>query len=212
MIDIYGYYSTYEDFIGLQRLVQGQEPPSVRDPDPVIASAGSGDPLQDQINLLSGSTQNYGVDINIDADVNSYGFGIGANYALPRRYTLSGNVTFNRLDNPETISEQGFAAAYNTPEWRTNLTFSNREVIENLGFSVSWRYQEAFLWESSFGSGFIPEYHSIDAQVSYKIPSIKSILKLGGSNLLNERFVSSFGNPTQGAIYYLQITFDEFLN
>ena len=58
----------------------------------------------------------------------------------------------------------------------------------------------------------MPDFGTLDAQVSYKIPSIKSVVKLGGSNLLNERFSTSFGNPNMGAIYYVQLTFDEFLN
>jgi hypothetical protein len=48
--------------------------------------------------------------------------------------------------------------------------------------------------------------------VSLKVPSIKSIIKLGGSNLLNQQYIQGWGNPTVGALYYLQITFDEFLN
>ena len=89
---------------------------------------------------------------------------------------------------------------------------ANRKVTDNLGFSINWRWQDAFLWESSFGVGVIPAYQTLDAQVSYKLPSLKSIVKLGGSNVLNERYTTSFGNPSMGAIYYLSLTFDEFLN
>ncbi len=214
MVDLFGYYSTYQDFIGLQMFSQGQLPPGIRDPDAVEASKGSGDPDQDKQLVLAESVGNYGVDINIETEnVNSFGFGLGLDYVLPRNFTVDGNVTFNRIDNPEAIDDlPGFQSAYNTPEWRTNITFANREVVDNLGFGITWRYQDAFLWQSSFGSGFIKEFSTLDAQVSYKISSIKSILKLGASNLLNEPYVTSYGNPTVGGIYYVQLTFDEFLN
>ena len=48
--------------------------------------------------------------------------------------------------------------------------------------------------------------------MSYRLPDLKSIVKLGGSNILNERYVTSFGNPRLGSIYYVGITFDEFFN
>jgi len=41
---------------------------------------------------------------------------------------------------------------------------------------------------------------------------MKSILKVGGSNIFNKRYVTSFGNPSLGSLYYISISFDEFLN
>ena len=87
-----------------------------------------------------------------------------------------------------------------------------RKLTDNLGFNVAWRWQEAFLWESSFGTAVIPAFGTLDAQVSYKIPDLKTVVKVGGSNVLNERFTTSFGNPRQGAIFFIQLNFDEFLN
>ena len=137
---------------------------------------------------------------------------MGFDYQLPKKFTIGGNAAFNRIDNPEKIANTGFLTAYNTPEWRTNLSFRNREVAKNLGFSINWRYQEEFLWESNFGSGIIPEFQTVDAQMSYKMSNLKSIIKLGGSNIFNNRYVISYGNPTIGSVYYLSVTFDEFLN
>lgn len=81
-----------------------------------------------------------------------------------------------------------------------------------MGFNVAWRYQTAFRWESSFARGEVPAVSNFDAQLSYKVSSIKSILKLGGSNILNNRYILNYGGPTLGAIYYVSITFDELLN
>ncbi len=85
-------------------------------------------------------------------------------------------------------------------------------MTDNFGFSVNYRWQDAFLWESSFGVGVVPAYSTLDAQVSYKLTNLKSVIKLGGSNVLNERYTTSFGNPRMGAVYYVSLTFDEFLN
>ncbi len=62
------------------------------------------------------------------------------------------------------------------------------------------------------GLSVIPAYHTFDAQVSYKIPSLKTILKVGGSNLFNNYYRQAWGNPAVGGLYYVQLTFDELLN
>jgi len=90
--------------------------------------------------------------------------------------------------------------------------FGNRKLTQKLGFNVAYRYQTGFRWESSFAQGDVPEFHNVDAQVSYRLKNIKSIVKLGGSNIFNNRYILNFGGPTIGAIYYLSITFDELLN
>ena len=48
---------------------------------------------------------------------------MGFDYQLPKKFTIGGNAAFNRIDNPEKIANTGFLTAYNTPEWRTNLSF-----------------------------------------------------------------------------------------
>ena len=50
------------------------------------------------------------------------------------------------------------------------------------------------------------------AQLSYRIPAIRSELKIGGSNLLNNQVYQAYGSPTIGAVYYVSIAFDQLLN
>ncbi|MDZ7658586.1 hypothetical protein [Fodinibius sp.] len=75
-----------------------------------------------------------------------------------------------------------------------------------------YRWQDAFLWESSFGKGVIDAYGTLDAQVSYRLPELNTSIKLSGSNILNSQHVTSFGNPRLGAIYLVSFTFDQFMN
>ncbi|MEM8969895.1 MAG: TonB-dependent receptor, partial [Bacteroidota bacterium] len=204
LIDAYYYYSSYRDFIAevdfTQTVTSNGLPPY----------EGPGNP--EGIVQQTVATQRFGFDINTDGTVDAHGFAVGLDYSLDKGYTLGGNVAFNQLLDQDDLIEQGFQAQYNTPEWRYNIRFANRKLTDNLGFNLVWRWQDAFLWESSFGQGIIPAFQTLDAQVSYKLPSLKSIVKLGGSNVLNERYTTSFGNPRMGAIYYVSITFDEFLN
>ena len=205
MIDAYYYNSQYTDFISEIYFSQAV-PNGLTNPNPDANS-----PAQRQA-IVDGTVpmQEYGFDVNASGKVKSQGWAAEAEYSLARGYKIGANVAFNELISQQDLIDQGFRADYNTPKYRYNVKFSNRKVTDRLGFNVVWRWQQAFLWESSFGTGVIPEYGTLDAQVSYDIPSWKTVLKIGASNLLNEQYTTSYGNPTMGGIYYFQITFDEF--
>lgn len=158
------------------------------------------------------ATQSYGFDINADGKVRSHGFAVTADYSLSGGYTLGGNISYNKLLDEDDLINQGFRASYNTPEWRYNVKFANRKLTDNLGFNVTYRWQDAYVWQSSIGEGVVDAFGTVDAQISYKLDQYKTILKIGGSNLLNERYTTSLANPSLGAIYYFSLTFDQFLN
>uniref|UniRef100_UPI004047E935 TonB-dependent receptor n=3 Tax=Roseivirga sp. TaxID=1964215 RepID=UPI004047E935 len=205
LVDAYYYYSIYNDFIAEIDFTQAV-PNGLRNPNP-----DANTPAQRQA-IVNGSvrTQRYGFDINTDGNVESQGWALQLDYQLGSGFEIGGNVAYNELISQADLLAQGFQASYNTPKYRYNLKFANRKLTKKLGFNVTYRWQQAFLWESSFGTGVIPEFGTLDAQISYRIPEWKSIIKLGASNLLNERYTTSFGNPSLGGIYYVQITFDEF--
>lgn len=205
LIDAYYYYSIYNDFIAEIDFTQAV-PNGLTNANP-----DSGTPAQRGA-IVNGTvaTQRFGFDINADGQVKSQGWAASVDYTLDGGYFFGGNVAYNELISQDDLLSQGFRASYNTPKYRFNMKFGNRKITDRIGFNINYRWQQAFLWESSFGVGIIPEYGALDAQVSYKMPEWKTIFKLGASNLLNERYTTSFGNPSVGGIYYLQITFDEF--
>jgi iron complex outermembrane recepter protein len=212
LIDVAYYYNIYNDFI-TQTAVR-------KAPGPIFPGAM---PNTDQgaINAINAPTLLTPITIPgrentfqtytniIDEEVRAHGAALGLTYNLPRNFTLGGNYNYNKLIS--NIGEN-FLNDFNTPEHKTNITFGNRKLTNNLGFGVTYRYQTAFRWESSFAQGLVPEIHTFDAQVSYKLKDLKSIVKLGGSNLFNQRYTYNFGGPMMGAIYYISITFDELFN
>ncbi|WP_420387033.1 TonB-dependent receptor [Roseivirga sp.] len=206
LVDAYYYYSRYSDFIAEIDFTQAV-------PNGLTGAKVNDDAaIRQQIVDGTVPTQRFGFDINADGNVESQGWAVQVDYTMNGGYFVGGNVAYNELISQNDLLAQGFRASYNTPKYRYNVKFGNRKVTEKLGFQVNYRWQQAFLWESSFGVGVIPEFGTLDAQVSYKVPEWKSTLKLGASNILNERYTTSFGNPTLGSIYYFQITFDEFFN
>ncbi|MGM9477354.1 TonB-dependent receptor domain-containing protein [Pedobacter sp. GSP4] len=175
LVDAYGYYNQYKDFITAVDVYQN----------------------------VNGSFVKYGVPVNAEGEVTSYGAALGLDY-LVGKWNISGNVSYNQIgDLPANYIND-----FNTPKIRYNLGLGNKEIIKNFGFNVAYRWQDQFYWNSSFASGQVPAYSSLDAQVSLKIPSVMSVIRLGGSNVLNKYYLTSYGNPMAGAIYYLGLTFN----
>lgn len=211
MIDFAYYYNVYTNFI-TQNAVR-------KAPGPVYPNPANGDQLA--INAVNaptlltpittpGSENTFQTYTNFTGgNVKAHGAAFGITFNLPKSFTVAGNYNFNKLISAPA---EGFLNDFNTPEHKGNIVFGNRRITKNMGFNVAWRYQTAFRWESSFARGEVPAVSNFDAQLSYKISSMKSILKLGGSNILNNRYIFNYGGPTIGAIYYISITFDELLN
>lgn len=178
LIDAYAYYNKYKDFITGVDVYQAQ---------------GSTYPFP-----------KFGVPVNAAGKVTSYGAALGVDYLLGKNYNLSGNVSYNKIgDLPADYIND-----FNTPKFRYNLGLGNKEIIKNIGFNVNYRWQGEFFWNSSFASGIVPAFSTVDAQVNLKVPSVNSMIKVGGSNILNKYYITSYGNPAVGALYYVSYTFN----
>lgn len=191
LIDLNGYYTQYTDFIGGD--------------DYVLKS-----PAEHHNETVPAGTV-YSAYVNHPEDVTSFGVGLGITYNLPRNFTLNGTYSYATFDD-NSDGESEFRAGFNTPENKFTVGIGNRKLTDNFGFNINFRWQEGFLWQSDFGFWNVPEFGVLDAQVSYKVPSIKTIIKLGGTNLAGKDYRTNLGGPFIGQQYYLSLTFDEFLN
>lgn len=175
LLDVYGFINEYKDFITSTAVYQ----------------------------LDGGVFTRYGVPVNANGKVTTYGGALGLDY-VRGKYTLSGNVSYNKMNDLPADYNNDF----NTPTIRYNLGLSNREVFKNVGFNVNYRWQDKFMWFSSFAGGEVPAFGTVDAQVNLKVPSINSVIKIGGSNILNKYYITSYGNPEAGAMYYVSLAFN----
>lgn len=189
MIDLNGYYTEYNDFIGAQ-IVAAKS-----------ATSHQGNPLPagTRFSLYNNSVEK----------VKSYGVGLGMTYSLPRNFTVNGNWSWAYFEADESPD---FRAGFNTPRNKVSFGLGNRKIVKNLGFNVNYRWQHDFLWQSSYGEWVVPEFGVIDAQLNYKVSSIKSTIKVGGTNIGGGDYRTNLGAPFVGQQYYISITFDEFFN
>jgi iron complex outermembrane recepter protein len=189
LIDLNGYYTSYNDFIGGQKIYSKQ--PTTHQGNPIPAGT-IWDPY-----------------VNSQENVDSYGVGVGITYTLPRNFTVNANYNYANLQLNES---EEFRAGFNTPENKFQVGFGNRKLTKNFGFNLNYRWQDKFLWESSYGNWNVPAFGVFDAMVSYKVSTIKTIIKLGGTNLFGGDYRTNIGAPFVGQQYYLSLTFDEFFN
>lgn len=191
LVDFNFYSTTYTDFLG-QETVRSKLP------------------VQHQGRTLAGGTA-FRPYSNSPETVNSYGIGLGLTWSLPNNFNISGNYSYADFSVDE-VEGRDFQAGFNTPNNRFSVTLANRKVVENLGFAIAYRWQEGFEWQSAFGDWMVPEFGVLDAQVNYKLESLKTIVKIGATNLGGADYRTNAGAPFVGQQYYVSLTFDEFLN
>ncbi len=182
-VDAYVYRNNYTGFIARQLLAQNPNTPEEIRYQTVISTT---DPVA------------------------SLGWAVGGDFRLPKGFFVRSNVAYNALESKS--SREGLQTRFNTPDYRLNISVGNREFTKNIGFSVNWRWQNSFIWESDFGTAEIPAFSNLDAHISYKLNALKSIIKFGGSNILNNYYTTAFGTSQIGGLYYISWTFDSYLN
>jgi outer membrane receptor protein involved in Fe transport len=192
LVDAYGYYSEYKDFLGRKAVGRG-------------VSADQSKALAELASPFT--TTNYSFISNSDNTVKAIGWGVSVNYRLPKDYNFGVNVSGDKLHDVDS----GLVTFFNTPKVRFNVTFGNEKVNNsNWGFNILYRWQDEMLWEGTFGTGQVKSFGSLDGQVNYRLPKIKSMIKLGATNLLNKYYTTAFGNPSVGGLYYVSFGYNVF--
>ena len=195
--DAYYYQSTYSDFINGQTVTTAAKPQDIN-----------------ALNI-------YSISGNQTVDVKTAGWGLGFDYTLPGGFNLGLNGARNEVTNQKDLPADNQQTGYSTPLYRVNASLNNRNIAgTGFGFGITWRYQEAFDGPSGIASSlvaqsrqaYVPQFNTLDIQISKKISSIKSILKVGGNNVMGNAYYTGYGNPTIGSMFYVGLTFDELLN
>ncbi|CAM3938065.1 TonB-dependent Receptor Plug Domain [Pedobacter westerhofensis] len=198
-IDVDAYTNTYTGFLG-----------QVQVDVPKGATVGSDAAVLNMLDANRDAGQDrYRVYTNAKNKYTNYGSALGVTYNFYQKYTVAGNVSYNKIKASK--ADDIFVTGFNTPDFATNLTFGNREVLKNLGFSVVYKWQNSFLWESPLVTGKVNAINTFDAQVSYRMPASNATVKIGGTNIFNKPFIQYAGGPTIGALVYAAVTFEGLL-
>jgi CarboxypepD_reg-like domain/TonB-dependent Receptor Plug Domain len=184
LIDVYGYYAQYQNMLTRETVLQS--------PDGTLA--GLANPII------------YSVSVNSPSMVSTDGYGASLQYLLRKNFYIQGNFFFDEIN---TVPP-GLVTYYNTPLYRANIGIGNSGFgfQKRFGFNLIWRWQDSFYEQSDFVAGPVSAFSTLDAQVMYKLLPIKSVIKLGATNLTNHYYVNAPGNPSIGGLYYLSFAFN----
>lgn len=198
-LDINGYYNQYQDFVAFKDVIIPNYGSLDANGQPDALALGA---------LAAGDITAFNLNTNSIADISSYGFGLGAstkvfgNFNFGLNYTLS-KLIFDQASDPE------FNPGFNTPEHQVKVSFGNPKLFKNVGFNINARWQDSFLWQSSFLTGVINSRTVIDAQLNYRVPVLKSRFKIGATNLTGEEYVVAPGSGSIGSVYYISWTIND---
>ena len=182
-IDVYGFYAQYTNFIGLTVLIK--------------------DPFMLGIH----PTNTFGIYTNSSNKVNTVGAGMSLQYTFQKGFFAGGNIAYNDLSN----ADANVLTQFNTPKVKYNITVGNTAIKKVFGFSVTYRWQDSYEYQSTFVSGTTAAFGALDAQVSMKLPKLQnSMIKIGATNLLNKYYTDAIGNSQVGGLYYVSLGYNVF--
>ncbi len=214
-VDAFLYRSIYTDFIAAQNYLQ--------------PNTGNVADLKN-----ASTTTSYQVNFNNTNEIFVNGWGLGLEYGLGRGFSVSGNYArqvglITRRDNFGVIQSDAFGNPiverrmsdldvafrgrnfFISPENRYNISLGNPRLTNRLGANITYRWTDQMWVEQGTTAGdiLLPSWNTVDAQISYRLPAIKTQAKLGATNLLNQYYAQGYGLARIGGLYYLSLTFDE---
>lgn len=194
IIDVNAYYNTYQDFISNETVLV-----------PLYGEAG--DNALSLLALQQGDFRAFQTYTNSPADVKSFGASLGLSTKIFGNYDLEGSYTYAEQDFNQA-SAPDFRTNFNTPKHKVKISIGHTEVYENLGFKVNYRWSDSFLWQASFADGQVPAFSVVDAQVNYKLPKYRSMIKAGATNIGGNEYFTAYGTGLIGQQYYVSLIYN----
>ena len=127
---------------------------------------------------------------------------------MGKGFFINGNLASDILgDVPD-----GYITYFNAPKLRANAGFGNYGMGKKklVGFNVVYHWQGDFAYQSDLANGTVPAFHTLDAQISRKLPKIKSVIRFGANNLFNQYYITALANPSIGGLYYVSFGYNIF--
>lgn len=195
-VDMNVYYNIYNDFMSTSRVITPYYGAVTENPDF----------NDDVVKALQNSDRRvYQVYTNTSETVNSLGFGVGLSKKVYKDFEVGVNYNYAEFEFDQA-KDPSFIAGFNTPKHRLKASLGNTAVFKNFGFNLNTRYNSEYLWQSSFADGMVAENIVFDAQINYAIPVIKSVLKVGATNLFGDDYLQVVGAGLIGRQVFASLT------
>ena len=194
-VDINGYYNIYNDFLNQARVYT----PYYGDANDVTASSNVVTAIDKKDRRV------YQLYTNSKAEITSIGFGVGLSKKVYKDFELGANYNFADFDFDEA-KDPSFVPGFNTPKHRIKASLGNAKLFKNFGFNANVRWNTEYVWQSSFTDGIVPENTVFDAQINYSVPVMKSVFKVGATNLFGKDYIQVVGAGAIGQQWFVSWT------
>ncbi|WP_165370519.1 TonB-dependent receptor [Hymenobacter persicinus] len=192
-VDVDYFRSAYDDFIGTQTFIGNPNGTRPTTPSPVPSAANP------DVRVIQ-------ISANVAQKVKTQGASVGLSYTVGTPLILSANYSFNDLVSKDLPAD--FQTFFNTPRHKYNFGLTGLALSRKLGYTVNYRWTDSFLYESTFATGRVAAYHTVDAQAGYNIAPIRTTLQAGVSNLFNTGNVQTYGSAGIGRLGYVGLLFE----
>lgn len=195
IIEVSVFRNYYENFIGNLRVVKPRTSPST-----------------DLLKAIDQANQNGASDIifvtaNSDKQIITQGVEFLYDITGQSGVNFSVNAAFASIIQD---ADDPLIPGFNTAPFKWNVTLGHRRISRTFGASLTWRSRTTFDWQSPFADGPVDDFSTFDIQLSYSLPDIHSMIRLGANNVHNIDQFNTFGGPEINAFYYLSLTYDPF--
>ncbi len=176
-LDLNGYFSKYTNFLAAQLV---------------------------QVELPDGTFQDFDIDGNTDEVVNTYGANLGVNTRVFGKVKLGLIYEYNKMDY-NVSGDSDYEPGFNTPENRVKLNIGVNNIVGKLNVGINARWNEEYLYESTFIDAMVPSATVLDVQANYPIYKYTT-LKVGASNLFGSDYLQIPGSGMIGQQSYVSLT------
>ena len=187
-VDINGYYNSYDDFISNSLVITPID--------------GTTSDMSGVVDLINGNTDTFQTYTNSKAAITSYGVDIGLNTKIFEKFDIGFIYQWADLDFDQE-SDPDFQAGFNTPQNQIKVSIGSSNLFENFGFNINYRWRDKFLREATIATELLPSTSVFDAQINYTVPKIKSMFKIGASNIGGTEYKAAPGAGYVGSMYYI---------
>ncbi len=195
-VDINAYYNQYDGFIANRVVIT-----------PITGSTTDLTTFSGAIDVATGNIKVIQTYTNSVADISSYGASLGLDTKIGG-FNVGVNYTYAKLDFDQA-SDPGFRSGFNTPENKIKFSLGHANLFKNFGFNINARWNDEYFWQSSSVDIMVDSRTVVDAQINYSVPKIKSIFKIGGSNIGGQEYFSAPGTGAIGSQFYVSWTINQ---
>lgn len=198
-VDASYYRSVYNDFIGTLRFY-GREDGLA--PTGVPLPTATGDFAKPTTDRTRGRLMQTWV--NADKKVQTQGAMLSVEYFYSKKLNVNANYTWSHINEADV---PGLILGFNTPTHKFNVGIQG-EPIKHVSYAFNYRHTSGYTYFMPVDEGYIQAFGTLDGQLNYHLPKIKSTLRVGGTNLLNANAVQVYGAAPIGRIVYLGWVFE----